>query len=167
MSDLLQTDQQRLERLERYVAKIDQSVKELEQSASQGDLETLNEDEIRYYLSALPQLIADSGLLLAKTQRAVSYATLDAKVINAELWKEANEQKDELNLTNAKDREAYVVSNPKYIKAQQQVFEWKYQCDRAQIVFERYESLFIGVRKLCSLLPQYYKAQDDYVKYAN
>lgn len=165
MDDLLQTTQKRLERLDKYVAKIDEAVQALEMSAARGDMESLNEEEIRYYLSTLPQLIADSALFLAKTDRALSYAKLDLKVIQAQIWKEINARKEDLGLSNAKDREAYVVSQPKYIEAQRQVFEWEYNRARAEVVFNRYSDLFIGVRKLCGILPQYENAQLNYSKY--
>jgi len=165
MDDLLQTSEQRMERLERYVAKVEAAIKDLEQSVARGDMESLNEEEIQFYLSHCPDMTCDAGMFLAKIQRALSYAEQDCKIVWAKVWTETNKKKDILGLSNAKDREAYVQTNEEYIKAQRSVYEWKYNCTRAQLIFDRYESIFIACRKLASMLPQYNEAQNNYVKY--
>ena len=85
-------------------------------------------------------------------QRAYDYAKLDSQTITAELWKKCNQHKDDLGLTNAKDRESYVKTQPEYIKAQQQEAEWKYRLSQMQVIYDRYENLFVGSRKIASLI---------------
>ena len=165
MDDLLQTSQERMERLEKYVAKVEEAIKDLEQSIARGDMESLNEEEIQFYLSHSPDMICSAGIFLAKIQRALSYAEQDCKIVWARIWTETNKKKESLGLSNAKDREAYVQTNEEYIKAQRSVYEWKYNCTRAQLIYERYDSIFVACRKLAGMLPQYYAAQDLSTKY--
>lgn len=165
MSTLTQDEEKRLARLEKYAAQVEIAYQKMAQSINSGDLGGFSEEEIKFYLSHTPNLIAESGLFLAKMTRAYSYSKIDTKIISAEVWKRCNQLKETLGLSSAKDREAYVQTQPELIKAQQQEAEWKYRVDQMQIIYDRYENLFISARKLASLLQTYNKAQDDYVKY--
>lgn len=165
MSTLTQDEEKRLARLEKYAAQVEIAYEKMARSINSGDLGGFSEEEIKFYLSHTPNLIAESGLFLAKMTRAYSYSKIDTKIIAAEVWKRCNQLKDSLGLSSAKDREAYVQTQPELIKAQQQEAEWKYRVEQMQIIYDRYENLFISARKLASLIPTYNKAQDDYVKY--
>jgi len=165
MEDLLQTTSERLERLNRYVSKIDQSVKELELSTARGDLESLNDEQIRYYLSNLPQIIAETGIILAKTRRAYAYAKNDTKTIRAQIRSGANKNKEALGLSSASDRDDYVQTKKEYQAALKLEFEWAYNCDVAEVVYNRYCDNFLAVRKLASLAEENYRAQDNVTKY--
>lgn len=151
-SILTQPEEKRLARLQEYVDQIEAAMKRMTKSIQEGDMRGFSEEEVRFYLSTVPVLIAESNLLLAKMTRDAGYATIDRKIINAELWKKCNQLKDELGLSNAKDREAYVQTQPEYIKAQQAEVEWKYRLDQMQVIAERYNNLFISVRKVASLI---------------
>lgn len=165
MDDLLQTTEQRLARLGRYVAKIEQSVKELEASTARGDLESLNDEQIRYYLTNLPQIVAETGIILAKTRRAYAYAKNDTKTIRAKIRSEANREKESLGLSSASDRDDYVQTKKEYQDALKLEFEWAYNCDVAEVVYNRYNDNFVAVRKLASLAQENYQMQDNATKY--
>ena len=165
MNSEIQTPEERLARLERYVAKVDARMKEIEQEVKSGNINPLSEIEIQNQLSRLPELIASTGLELAHFRRAFNYAELDDDVICARLWNEANQKKEELGLSNAKDRDAYIKKQKEYIETKRHCIEWKYNLERMTIIYERYQNLFVAVRKLASLAQENYKAQDDYVKY--
>lgn len=165
MDTLTQDEEKRLARLQKYADQVEIAYQKMVQSISSGEMEGFSEEEVRFYLSNTPNTIAESALFLAKIQRAYSYSKIDAKVVAAEVWKKCNRMKDELGLSSAKDREAFVQTQPEWIKAQQQEAEWKYRLDQMQAIYQRYCDLFISARKLASLLPTYNKAQDDYVKY--
>lgn len=152
MDTLTQDEQQRIARLEKYVNKVEEAQAEMMRAINSGEMEGFSEEDVRFYLSHTPNMIAEAGLFLAKMQRAYEYSKVDTKVILAKIWKKCNQHKDDLGLSNAKDREAFVQTDPEYIKAQQQEIEWKYRVNQMQVIYDRYENLFISTRKLCSLI---------------
>ena len=154
MEQLTQPEEKRLARLQEYADQMEDAMARMNKSISEGDMTGFSEEEVRFYLSTPPTLIAQSGLLLAKMTRDYNYARLDTKIINAELWKKCNQLKDSLGLSSAKDREAYVQTQPEYIKAQQAEAEWKYQLDQMQVIYDRYEDMYISCRKLASMITQ-------------
>ena len=162
---LTQPEEQRLARLEKYIAVVENAYKNMVQSISSGETEGFSEEQIKFYLSSLPNQIAESALFLAKIERAAQYALVDVETIQAELWKKYNAQKEVLGLSNAKDREAYTKTDPDLIRAKQQLLEWKYRAKQMQIICDRYDNLFTSVRKLANLLGPYNQAQDLYAKY--
>lgn len=162
---LTQSEQKRIERLQKYVSKVEEAQQVMLQAIQRGDFEAFSEEDIRFHLSHDPDMIAEAGLFLAKLQRSYEYAKLDTSTILAELWKLCNEEKESLGLTNAKDRESWVKTQPKYIKAQRQEIEWKYHLNRMQIIYDRYVNLFAGSRKLANMLQSYMDAQNSYTKY--
>ena len=149
---LVQPEDKRIARLQEYITQIEQAMARMIKSINEGDTTGFSEEEVRFYLSSVPNMIAESGLLLAKMNRDYSYAKIDTKIITAEVWKKCNQHKDALKLSNAKDREAYVQTQPELIKAQQTEAEWKYRLDQMQIIYDRYENMFISVRKIASLI---------------
>ena len=152
MESLTQAEEQRLARLQKYIDKVEEAQEEMIRSIYAGEMEAFSEEDVRFHLSHDPNAIAEAGLFLAKMQRAYDYAKLDSQTITAELWKKCNQHKDDLGLTNAKDRESYVKTQPEYIKAQQQEAEWKYRLSQMQVIYDRYENLFVGSRKIASLI---------------
>lgn len=162
---LVQADQERLARLEKYVTKVEEAIKDLEASVANGQMESLNEAEISFYLTNLPDIICDAGILYAKIQRGYDYAKFDTKIIASEIRDETVRKKDLLGLSNTKDQEAYIIRQQRFIDAQHSEYEWGFNCKRAQLVYERYNNMFIAVRKLVTLLPTYYEAQNNYIKY--
>ena len=149
---LTQPEEKRMARLQEYITQIEQAMTRMIKSINEGDTTGFSEEEVRFYLSSVPNMIAESGLLLAKMNRDYNYAKIDTKIISAEVWKKCNRHKDDLGLSNAKDREAYVQTQPELIKAQQTEAEWKYRLDQMQIIYDRYENMFISVRKIASLI---------------
>lgn len=149
---LTESEQKRIERLQKYVAKVEESQKVMLQAIQRGDFEAFSEEDVRFHLSHDPNMIAEAGLFLAKLQRSYEYAKLDTATILAELWKICNSEKESLGLSSAKDRESWVKTQPKYIKAQRQEIEWKYHLDRMKIIYDRYENLFTGSRKIANLI---------------
>lgn len=152
MSVLTEPEEKRLARLQKYVDQVEEAMNRMIKSINEGDLTGFSENEVRFYLSTVPTLIAQTGLFLAKMTRDASYARLDTKIIAAELWKKCNRQKEELGLSSAKDRESFVQTQPEYIKAQRAEVEWKYNLDLAQVIYTRYESLWISCRKIANLI---------------
>ena len=151
-SILTQPEEKRLARLQEYVDQIELAMSKMIASINEGNTSGYSEEEVRFYLSTVPNLIAESGLLLAKMTRDANYAKIDTKIISAELWKKCNRHKEDLGLSSAKDREAYVQTQPEYIKAQQTEAEWKYRLDQMQIIYERYTNLYVAVRKIASMI---------------
>ena len=151
-SPLTESEQKRIERLQKYVAKVEESQKVMLQAIQRGDFEAFSEEDVRFHLSHDPDMIAEAGLFLAKLQRSYEYAKLDTATILAELWKICNEEKESLGLSSAKDRESWVKTQPKYIKAQRQEIEWRYHLDRMKVIYDRYEHLFTGSRKIATLI---------------
>ena len=151
-SPLTESEQKRIERLQKYVAKVEESQKIMLQAIQRGDFEAFSEEDVRFHLSHDPDMIAEAGLFLAKLQRSYEYAKLDTATILAELWKICNEEKDSLGLSSAKDRESWVKTQPKYIKAQRQEIEWRYHLERMKVIYDRYENLFTGSRKIANLI---------------
>lgn len=149
---LTESEQKRIERLQKYVAKVEESQQVMLQAIQRGDFEAFSEEDIRFHLSHDPDMIAEAGLFLAKLQRSYEYAKLDTSTILAELWKICNEEKESLGLSSAKDRECWVKTQPKYIKAQRQEIEWRYHLDRMKVIYDRYENLFTGSRKIANLI---------------
>ena len=43
-------------------------------------------------------------------------------------------------------------TQPRYVEAQKQEIEWKYNLNRMQVIYDRYENMFTGVRKIANLL---------------
>ena len=152
MDTLTQPEEQRIARLKKYVAKVEEAQSEMIRAINSGELEGFTEEQVRFHLSHNPNMLAEAGLFLAKMQRAYDYAKLDVETITAELWRKCNFHKDDLGLSNAKDRESYVRTQPEYIKAQQQLLEWKYRLAQMQIIYNRYENLFVGTRKIANLI---------------
>ena len=156
---------ERLARLEKYIEKVENAQQVMVEAAQKGEFEAFSEEDVRFHLSHDPNMIAEAGLFLAKIQRAYEYAKLDTQTITAEIWRECNERKDDLGLTNAKDREYWVKTQPRYIEAQKQELEWKYNVQRMQVIYDRYTNLFAGSRKLANMLQSYMEMQNVYTKY--
>lgn len=154
MESLTQPEEQRIARLQKYVDKVEEAQNEMIRTINSGEMEGFSEAEVRFHLSHDPNMLAEAGLFLAKLQRAYDYAKLDCETITAELWRKCNQRKDDLGLANAKDRESFVKTQPEYIKVQQQLLEWKYRLAQMQTIYNRYENLFIGTRKIASMLMQ-------------
>lgn len=152
VTGLTQNDAQRLARLQKYINRVEEAQAVMMKAAQEGNFEAFSEEDIRFHLSRDPDMIAEAGLFLAKMRRAYEYAKVDTKVIQAEIWRECNREKDALGLSNAKDREAYVTTQPRYIKALQQEIEWKYRLEQMEIIYNRYEDLFTGSRKIANLI---------------
>lgn len=152
MDTLTQPEEQRLARLQKYIDKVEEAQAEMIRAINSGEMEGFSEEQVRFHLSHNPNMLAEAGLFLAKLQRAYDYAKLDVDTITAELWRKCNQRKDDLGLANAKDRESFVKTQPEYIKAQQQLLEWKYRLAQMQVIYSRYENLFVGTRKIANLI---------------
>lgn len=152
METLTQDEEQRLARLQKYIEKVEEAQAEMIRAINSGEMEAFSEEDVRFHLSHDPNMIAEAYLFLAKLRRAKEYATNDVKTIRAKLRKEANLHKEELGLSSASDRDDYVQVNPEYQKAVKQELEWKYRVEQMEVVATRYENLFIGSRKICSLI---------------
>lgn len=139
-------------KLEKWAAKVAEAQQVMIEAAQRGDFESFSEEEVRFHLSHDPDMIAEAGLYLAEIQRHYEYAKLNVKSVWAELWHECNVEREALGLSNAKDREAWVVNQPRYQRAVQQEIEWKSQQSRMQVVYDRYENLFTGSRKIANLI---------------
>lgn len=150
--NLTQSEDQRIQRLNRYAEKVEKQIEEISKQTSDDNFQYISEDEVRWYLEHVPDMIADAGLLLSKIERAYGYAKIDTKVIYAETWQKANRLRDKLGLTSAEDRKNYVQTNSEYLRAAKQELEWKYQLQRMQIIYDKYENIFTGVRKIATLL---------------
>lgn len=149
---LTQKDAQRIERLQKYVSRVEEAQKVMLKAINEGKFEAFSEEDIRFHLSHDPDMIAEAGLFLAKIQRAYEYAKTDSQIIMAELWRQCNDKKDALGLSSAKDRDSWVKTQPKYIEAVHQELEWKYRFNQMQVIYDRYENLYVGSRKLASLI---------------
>lgn len=144
--------EQRITRLQKYVEQVEKAQKEMVRAIQTGEFEAFSEEDVRFHLSHDPNMIAEAGLFMAKIQRSYEYAKLDTQTIVAEIWNECNQRKDELGLSNAKDRECWVKTQPRYMQAQKQEIEWKYNLQRMSIIYDRYENLFTGSRKIANLI---------------
>lgn len=149
---LTQEDTQRIARLQKYINKVEEAHQEMVAAANRGDFESFSEEDIRFHLSHDPDMIANAGLLLAKIRRAYEYAKTDTQIILSELWRECNSKKEALSLSNAKDREAWVKTQPRYVGAIHQELEWKYRLNEMEVIYNRYQDLFCGSRKIANLI---------------
>ena len=152
MKGLTESDEKRIARLEKYAAKVEEAQVEMVRAINSGELEALNEEQIRFQLSWTPNAIAECGLLLAKIHRAYGYAKNDTKTVRAEIRSEATRRKVELGLSSASDRDDYVQTNPAYQQAVKQELEWECWERRMQVIYDRYQDLFVAARKLATLV---------------
>lgn len=142
----------KFQKLQTYIEAVEKAVSIIVEKSSRGDFSPKSEEEVRYLLSHTPDMTSEAGLMLAEFHHEYEKAKFDTKLVQADLWRQINEKRDVLNLTNAKDREAYVLSQSKYQEAVRRENEWKYRCEQMQVVYDRYESLFVSVRKLANLI---------------
>lgn len=148
-----QEEKERIERLEKYIVKVDESLGKIaEELKEYGQVSYMSEQDIQRELSTLPDLIADANLLLSKIQRAYDYAKDDSKRQIAKLWGQYTKRKDILGLNNQKEQEAWVVQNEEYMRVVRIEIEWKYQVQRAKSIVDRYENKFASARKLANLI---------------
>ena len=152
MESLTQSEEQRLNRLESYVSRVEEAQAEMARAINSGEMEAFSEEDVRFHLSHDPNMVAEAGLFLAKIRRAYEYSKNDTKTIRAKLRKDANARKDILGLSSASDRDDYVQINPEYQKALKQELEWKYRVEQMEVIYNRYENLFVGSRKIASLI---------------
>ena len=152
MESLTQSEEQRLKRLESYVSRVEEAQAEMARAINSGEMEAFSEEDVRFHLSHDPNMVAEAGLFLAKIRRAYEYSKNDTKTIRAKLRKDANARKDLLGLSSASDRDDYVQINPEYQKALKQELEWKYRVEQMEVIYNRYENLFVGSRKIASLI---------------
>lgn len=139
-------------KLQTYIETVEKAVKTISEKSRRGDFSPDSVERIQYLLSTAPDMQAQAGLMLAEFRKEYEEAKFNTKLVQANLWRQINDRRDTLNLTNAKDREAYVLSQPKYQEAVRQENEWKYRCEQMTVVHTRYQDLFVGVRKLASIL---------------
>ena len=149
---LVQTYDQRLERLTKYVEKVEKAEAEMVQAIQDGKFESFSEEDIKNHLTHDPDMIAAAGLFLAKIRRAYEYSKNDTKTIRAKVRKECNQKKEILGLSSASDRDDYVQTHPDYQKALKQELEWKDRVEQMEVVYQRYMDLFTGSRKIASML---------------
>lgn len=152
METLTQSEEERIKRLESYVARVEEAQAEMVRAINSGEMEAFSEEDVRFHLSHDPNMIAEAGLFLAKIRRAYEYSKNDTKTIRAKLRKDANVRKDILGLSSASDRDDYVQINPEYQKAIKQEIEWKYRVEQMEVIYTRYENLFVGSRKIAALI---------------
>lgn len=152
MEPLTQNEEQRIARLEKYVERVETAQAEMMRAINAGEMEGFSEEDIRFHLSHDPDMIAEAGLFLAKIRRAYEYAKNDTKTIRAEVRRKCNQRKEELGLSSASDRDDYVQVDPSYQKAIKAEMEWKYRVDQMQVIYDRYENLFVGSRKIAGLI---------------
>ena len=152
METTLQSVEERIARLERYVTKVEEAQAEMVRAINAGEMEAFSEEDVRFHLSHDPNAIAEAGLFLAKIHRAYEYAKNDTKTIRAQVRREANSRRDELKLTSASDRDDYVQVDKRYQDALKQEFEWKYRAEQMEVIYERYQNLFAGSRKIANLI---------------
>lgn len=152
-------DDTKFQKLQTYIQTVEQAVQTIIQKSARGDFSPRSVEEIEYLLANAPDMKAQAGLMLADFHHEYEKAKFETKLTQADLWRQINEKREVLNLTNAKDREAYVLSQSKYQDAVRRENEWKYRCEQMQAVCTRYEDLHLGVRKLASMLS---KEQYDY-----
>lgn len=152
MKGLTESDEKRIARLEKYAAKVEEAQIEMVRAINSGELEALNEEQIRFQLSWTPNAIAECGLLLAKIHRAYGYAKNDTKTVRAEIRSQATKHKVELGLSSASDRDDYVQTNPTYQQAVKQELEWECWERRMQVIYDRYQDMFVSARKLATLV---------------
>jgi len=149
---LIEDIQDRTARLEKYVSKVEAQQKAMVEAIARGDFEAFSEEDVRFHLSHDPDMIADAGLFLAKLRRAYEYAKNDTSTIRSKIRLAATRRKEELGLSSASDRDDYVQTNPEYQKAKDQEIEWKYNVERMEVVYDRYQNLFAGSRKIANLI---------------
>ena len=142
----------RVEKLDRYSAKVEESYKEIESQSKGDDFRYYSEDDIRWHLQHDPNMVAESGLMLADIQKAYDNARIDTKVILAEVWNQCNKNREALGLTSAEDRKNWVQANGRYVVALRQEVQWKYQLARMQIIYDKYQDIFTGIRKLATII---------------
>ena len=146
--------EQRIARLNKYIEKVEEAQSSMFAGIREGKFEAFSENDIKFHLSHDPDSITETALYVAEFRRNYEYAKLDTKLITAEIWKEANLNKEALGLTNAKDRDAYVTTQPRYQEAVRQEIEWKYRLEQMEAIASRYENLYIGTRKLAAMFVQ-------------
>lgn len=142
----------KFKKLQIYIQTVEDAVNIIIQKSARGDFSPKSEEEIRYLLSHTPDMISEAGLILAEFHHEYEKAKFDTKLTQAEVWRRINEKRDILNLTNAKDREAYVLAQPEYQEAVRRENEWKYRQEQMSVVYDRYCNLFVGTRKLANLM---------------
>ena len=152
MKPLIQDEEKRLARLQKYIEKVEEAQAEMIRAINSGEMEAFSEEDVRFHLSHDSDMIAEAGLFLAKLRRAYEYAKNDTKTIRAEIRHKCNQHKTELGLSSASDRDDYVQLQPEYKKAVEQEIEWKDRVEQMENIYNRYESLFVGSRKIASLL---------------
>lgn len=143
---------QEIGRLQQYIAKVEEAQKIMRQQMKDGSFEAFTEEQIRFHLSRDPDAIAESGLFLAKLERAYEYAKTNTQIVLAQLWDRCNKMRNTLDLTNAKDRESWVKIQPEYKKVVLEEAEWKYRVAQMKVIYNRYENLFTGTRKLANMI---------------
>lgn len=148
----MENQEVKFQKLHDYIQAVDRAVSVIIEKSRRGDFAPKSVEEIENLLANAPDMKAQAFLMLADFHHEYEKAKFDTKLIQAELWRQINEKREVLNLTNAKDREAYVLSQPKYQESVRRENEWKYRCEQMQAVCTRYEDLHLGVRKLASLL---------------
>ena len=97
-------EDQKIDKLERYVERVEEAQSKMLQAMKNGDFEAFSEEEIRFHLSHDPDMIAEAGLFLAKMEREYELAKTETQIELAKLWDKCNRLKHTLDLTNAKDR---------------------------------------------------------------
>lgn len=149
---LIEDIQDRTARLEKYVSKVEAQQKAMVEAIARGDFEAFSEEDVRFHLSHDPDMIADAGLFLAKLRRAWEYAKNDTRTVRSEVRSVATKKKEELGLSSASDRDDFVQTNPEYQKALKQEIEWKFNVELMEVIYERYQNLFAGSRKIANLI---------------
>ena len=145
-------EDQKIDKLERYIERVEEAQSKMLQAMKNGDFEAFSEEEIRFHLSHDPDMIAEAGLFLAKMEREYELAKTETQIELAKLWDKCNRLKHTLDLTNAKDRESWVRIQPEYKVVMDKEAEWKYRVAQMKVIYNRYENLFTGSRKIANLI---------------
>lgn len=108
--------------------------------------------EIEGLLDSLPGTIAKADMALAQCENNLEQLEQDLKVMKAKYHLKASVDKEELSLTNAEDRKAYVETQPDVIDMCNQIIVEKGNKAVLRIQLEKYDRLFTSIRKQANMI---------------
>lgn len=124
-------------------------------------------EEVLSLLSALPKTKYVYGAAVIDKSKTVDEAKFGLKRDTAVAHLDASVNRDKLNLTNAEDRKAHALNDPKVVKAEIALIEAQGEYEAAKLQFEYADDLFVAIRKIATIVEKQLDAQKEADKYSN
>jgi hypothetical protein len=137
----------------------------MEIKASTRATQGLSEAQIRQRLTEIPDQKVQASEIVYRTKAELQDAEFDLKRVMAKYQVLASTQKEDLNLSSADDRKAFVLGQPDVVAAEKRLVLARLDHTAAEVVWVYFDDSFTAIRKQATLIEKQMDTVQQYAKY--